>query len=607
MDRSSISPGTLAVSFTDGRSGVLRRGSSSTIALHRHKAFLLVLSYTERRPVLPSRIRGVRLRYPLVVILLITTGIAASGVSGVPVADADERAVAARRAHIQSTGNLSCRPGTGPRDPSTDRLGWERGCWYNESLDIRRADGLTEREVDALVARTMARIEVLRGLEFRIDLTVELRPRSSFDRGNRTVPRARVLRKNARFEALFLINESTDAVRYRMGIGGYYAYWDDRIVLVSENDTVETHEFKLAHELVHALQDDHFDSFNGSRRLHDRQAAKSALTEGTANYVVQDYKRRCRGAWNGTCFPPADWKPDEAHDRSRWCEIDDPSFNWGHHLVGIFPYSDGPPFVASLHERRGWAGVAAAYRRPPNSTEQVIHPAKYPTDQPSDITLRDRSRSGWQVIQPARDRRPRAFSMGEAAMYVMFWYQAFTTDHRAPIIPCRHAFHAGGSRDMYNYSHPITAGWDGDRLLPYVSTEMTTQNRTGSNELARTGYVWRIAWDRPRDAREFAAAYRDLLAAHDATAVSGRANTYRLPDASGFGDAFYLAVTNATVLIVNAPTVEDIQHLRPGAAPRTASPTQSSGRASGDFGALLAGVVILLAAVVLLVRRRAGQ
>jgi hypothetical protein len=111
---------------------------------------------------------------------------------------------------------------------------------------------------------------------------------------------------------------------------------------------------------------------------------------------------------------------------------------------------------------------------------------------------------------------------------------------------------------LYDYAHRYTAGWDGDRLLPYVRTDSATTNETG--------YVWKTAWDSPADAEEFAAGYRELLAYHRAEQVG--ANTYVVPTAEQrdfggeFGDAIHLDVSGSTVTIVNAPTVEALSGVR---------------------------------------------
>src|SRR5262249_20761062 len=46
----------------------------------------------------------------------------------------------------------------------------------------------------------------------------------------------------------------------------------------------------------------------------------------------------------------------------------------------IFPYRAGFAFVAALRRRQPWSAVDAAFRRPPRSTEQIIHPERYLAD-----------------------------------------------------------------------------------------------------------------------------------------------------------------------------------------------------------------------------------
>lgn len=448
----------------------------------------------------------------------------------------------------------------GPADPAADTIGWEGGCWANESVVVTRSNGTNRTELDRLVARTKARIETIRGLEFRIDVGVKIVVRTPVeDPPDREVPRARRVRKNLRFEALFVVNESADAVRDAPGASyaGFYAPWEKQVVLYAKpNATASTDEFLLAHELTHALQDDYGNPADTRPRFRDGRTAKSAVVEGVASHVTQTYKRRCRGQWAGTCLPPEGWDPGGDGATGAWCDVEDPPFNIARTHLGLVVYSDGPVFVDRLLDRGGWAAVEDAYGDPPASTEQVIHPGKYPDDAPTNLTLSDESEDHWRVVTPEGDG-PTRMELGEVSLYVLFWNQWFLTDHRTEIIPCRSTYRVSHPRDLHNYSHPVSAGWDGDRFLPYAS------NRTNG-----TGYVWKVTWDSVRDARQFADAYRRLLAGHDATPVEGRANTYRVPAGSGYADAYYLDRRGDTVLVVNGPTVEALRAIRPAAAPR---------------------------------------
>lgn len=104
----------------------------------------------------------------------------------------------------------------------------------------------------------------------------------------------------------------------------------------------------------------------------------------------------------------------------------------------------------------------------------------------------------------------------------------------------------------YNYIHPVTAGWVGDRLVPY---------RNGT----ATGYVLRTEWATAGDAAAFAIAYRDLLRTRRGAERHG-GDTLVVP-AGPYADAFRVTRNGTTVTVVNAPTVEALDGVharRPG-------------------------------------------
>jgi hypothetical protein len=230
------------------------------------------------------------------------------------------------------------------------------------------------------------------------------------------------------------------------------------------------------------------------------------------------------------------------------------------------PYSDGPVFVEGIQEDGGWAAVNEVYENPPNSTEQTIHPEKYRVDEPANVTIEDRSSAEWYVPDLGAGSIDYA-QFGEAGVYTMLWYPSYAESQaagtpRTVVIPYGHFLgpsRTGASLDLYNYSHPYSAGWDGDKLLPYVTND--------SAETNETGYVWKLTWDTQADATQFVGAYEQLLAHHGAEPVPGAANTYRIEEGD-FADAFRVRTDGRNVTIVNAPTVPalDEVHASPDAA-----------------------------------------
>ncbi len=422
--------------------------------------------------------------------------------------------------------------GSAPPDPEEDTLGWENGVWYNESLSLTVEDGLNETELDAVVDRSMARVERIRGLEFQTTPEVDVVTRAEFRNQTPFVFGEDPIDQQV-YEGLFLIGEDTTvaAVRERLyggGVAGYYAA--GRIVVVTDDaGGVEVRADTLAHELTHALQDQRLPFQAGGRRADlDGRNARTALVEGEANYVTDRYTERCASDWSCLPVPAADGGDDR-----------DPDGEFGFFLTFYAPYSEGPTLVGDLVDRDdgGWAAVNDAWESPPRSTEQVIHPEKYPNETPIAVEIEDQSSSDWRVV--SHDRR-RSETVGEVGVFAMLWANG--------VVPEESLY---DDTTRYNYSHPASEGWGGDRLRAY---------RNGDEY----GYVWKTVWDSREDARQFLRAYRSVLDRYDAVALGeGR---YRIVE-GGFADAFRVLRDGRTVTIVNAPSVEDLPdvHDRSGA------------------------------------------
>ena len=123
-----------------------------------------------------------------------------------------------------------------PADPPNDTIGWERGYWHNESVDVDQSDGLSDAELEAYVARATARVEYLRDREFTDPVPVEVISRERY--------RARQPANNSSatfnrwndlvWEALFIVGESTGSERaigdtLGSSVAGFYSPSDDSI------------------------------------------------------------------------------------------------------------------------------------------------------------------------------------------------------------------------------------------------------------------------------------------------------------------------------------------------------------------------------------------
>lgn len=442
-------------------------------------------------------------------------------------------------------------------DPDEDVLGWENGYWYDDAIDVDPSDGLNETEMETVVARAMARVERVRGLEFEETVPVEIVSREEFadEEFYEATSEDEVVFDNVKFQALFMINESTDSYDVQeenagASVGGYYDPDADEIVVVSENRTAaEMDELTLAHELVHALQDQYYNISSFDRGTRDRYNARNGIIEGDANYVEYLYERRCEDEWDGECLFPQT-EPGESGDSEL--------ANYGPYLMNFQPYSDGPAFVRDHHEEGGWEAVNDVYETPPASSEQIIHPETYPDETPRNLTVEDRTSDRWDLLQ--LDGRPDYAEIGEAGLFSMFMYPTYETDGMVQLVPARSFFNYDESGDLdpidpLNYEHDYTEGWDGDRMVVYTS------------DGGETAYVWKLAWDSEADAEEFLEGYHEMLSYRNASEVDDHEDTWVIDEGDDFAGAYYVHGDGDVVEIVHAPSVDELPEVHEGAAP----------------------------------------
>ena len=171
--------------------------------------------------------------------------------------------------------------------------------------------------------------------------------------------------------------------------------------LVSPGSAAQQQYVILAHELQHALADQHFDLHSMqavAKTDDDMSLALSALIEGDAMVVM-----------TLPALPSRDRLPFLTKQNRilnqilQWVTPVAAQFSAGDaysHAPGIiqasmlWPYVQGMSFVMHLTRasratrlRDAFAGVDAAYKRPPISTEQILHPEKYLKEYDNPVTL----------------------------------------------------------------------------------------------------------------------------------------------------------------------------------------------------------------------------
>jgi hypothetical protein len=146
-------------------------------------------------------------------------------------------------------------------------------------------------------------------------------------------------------------------------------------------------EWVLAHELTHAVTDQHFDLTyleqleEGGR--DDEALAYSALVEGDATVLMTQYLQT-------QMDPEAQLAVAQEGMAQTTPQMDAAPAVIREGLT--FPYTSGLAFVQALFTSGGWDAVDRAYAEPPTSTEQILHPEKYldaDRDEPQEVAAPD--------------------------------------------------------------------------------------------------------------------------------------------------------------------------------------------------------------------------
>lgn len=476
-----------------------------------------------------------RLVYVLV-ILLCTTGVGVGVTAAHPHETVDSPTA---QSTTQSTAQTS----------SADELGCVDGICHDDDLDFDEPTDLSEAELDALVARTMARVEYLRGEPFADDVPVETQSRETFRESDVAEPP----RDDEAFErwndqiwkGLFVVGDdehSADAIDATVGeaVNGFYMPTEGRIVLVTRStDSPTVNELTLLHEFVHALQDQRHNLTSSQFRgeTQDSDLAVQGAIEGEAVYLEYQYEQRCAsGEWS--CFDEPNAPGDSSGDLNR-----------GILFALLQPYSDGPAYVHDIVETEGWSGVDDRIQEPPQTTTEVIHHQQAETNSLDAVESPPEPTDGWERYSD--QGVDGAETVGEASVFVMLWYQA--SEYGANTVETGRIHETSHEYERFNYVSEPSDGWAGDKLIPY---------QRGDDD----GYVWTIDWETTSDVDEFTRAYGAILDAHNATETDD--GVYVISDRS-FSGAYAVETDDTQVRIVHAPTEAGLFELDPSLDPTT--------------------------------------
>lgn len=135
----------------------------------------------------------------------------------------------------------------------------------------------------------------------------------------------------------------------------------------------------MAHELTHALEDQHFEIepwVKAARPNDDAELAREAILEGSATAAMIDYMIRGTG---GTLQNLPDFDP------SLFVGVlgSTPTLAKAPPFLKdalVFPYLNGLQFSKAALKTSGWPALATLFQKPPLSTQQILHPELYVSD-----------------------------------------------------------------------------------------------------------------------------------------------------------------------------------------------------------------------------------
>ncbi|MGE0545835.1 MAG: hypothetical protein AB7O24_06080 [Kofleriaceae bacterium] len=249
-------------------------------------------------------------------------------------------------------------------------------------------------------------------------------------------------------------------------IAAYYDPSENRFFYVRIPDSESVADMVSAHELTHALQDQHFDleKYISNDLESDALIARSFVGEGDATFTMFGYLAKL------PTLAATDLPKVEQFIRAMNASIDLDDLSGSPPALALptlLSYSKGAVLAQAAFKHGGWNAVNNLYKTPPDSSEQALHPETklYPKrDRPHRVTLA--KLPGVQIDHDV---------IGE-----LMWWVYFRLWHR-------------------DAAELASEGWGGDR---YLVVRQPDGNHVG---------VIATSWDSVEDAKQFADAYTKTL------------------------------------------------------------------------------------------------
>jgi hypothetical protein len=257
-------------------------------------------------------------------------------------------------------------------------------------------------------------------------------------------------------------------------VAGYYDTDVRTMYIVQGQGFGGNEKFTYSHEYTHFLQDMTWNIRDGLNYTSDSCDLDSERCAGIQSLIEGD------ASLSSLTWLTTDASQRDIQDiQNFYNSYESPIFDSAPPFMQedlSFPYQTGMEFVQSLYDSGGWDGVDAAYQNLPDSTEQILHPDRYPDDQPIQVDIPEITStlgSGWHMLEEN--------TIGEWYTYLIL----------------AKGIDPSGQLDDQD-ARSAAEGWGGDRYVVFYNED--------SQE---TVLVVHYQWDTDRDARQFADAFRE--------------------------------------------------------------------------------------------------
>jgi hypothetical protein len=371
---------------------------------------------------------------------------------------------------------------TGSTGPDSSAAAAERLCEVPKPKPNQDSEVPAEGPTPPLIEQVMNQLAQIRGFDY--DHPVVAEPVSQAEIGRDIVkysdqayPAGQYARRSIAWDTIGVVPDGTDLRAAYENYGssqviGYYDTVTGTLKFTGSDDPSPLERITLAHELTHAIDDQRFglerlDQLGADCRDEDAAAA-TALVEGNATFFML--------RWAQTFLTAA----EQVQVGIEASQQDTSTAGIPPFIVRLqtFPYDQGMNFISALDSRGGLDEIDQAFEHLPASTEQIIHPERYPNDAPTPVNVPDLSSKlgeGWKDLD--------VMTIGEEWLKI-----------------------ALGLRLGASQAADAAAGWDGGTYRAWTNGDANA-------------VVLSTVWDTVNDASEFADAMNAWIADGDGSAT----------------------------------------------------------------------------------------